>query len=79
MKLFNQALIGVSSLVMFATANPALAETTLRLAIWDANQKPALDETMMRFSEENPDIKVSIEVVPRSDYVTKLGNVHRGP
>lgn len=73
MKLMKRSLIGMSSLGMLvALAGPAFAEVTLRLSIWDANQKPALDQITARFSEENPDIKVSIEVVPRSDYVTKL-------
>jgi multiple sugar transport system substrate-binding protein len=58
--------------VLIALAGPAYAEVTLRLAIWDANQKPALDEIVTRFSAGNPDIKVSIEVVPRADYVSKL-------
>lgn len=71
--MFKSALAAMSSLAMLAAlASSAHAETTLRFAIWDANQKPAMEETMTRFSAANPDIKVSIEVVPRSDYVTKL-------
>lgn len=73
MKLFNKAIVGLSSLTLLAAmAGPAIAQTTLRLSIWDANQKPALDQIVARFSEDNPEINVSIEVVPRSDYVTKL-------
>lgn len=73
MKLFKPSLIGLSSLAMLAAlAYPAQAAVTLRLAIWDANQKPALEQIATRFSAENPEITVSIEVVPRSDYVTKL-------
>ncbi len=73
MKLFSKAIIGLSSLTLLAAmAGSALAQTTLRLSIWDANQKPALDQIVARFSEDNPEINVSIEVVPRSDYVTKL-------
>lgn len=73
MKPIKKIMIGMSSLAMFAAlAGPAFAEVTLRLSIWDANQKPALDQIVTRFSEENPDVKVSIEVVPRADYVSKL-------
>lgn len=53
-------------------ATPALAEVTLRLSIWDTSQVPMLEEISARFTEQHPDIKVSIEAVPRSDYVTKL-------
>lgn len=73
MKLFTPIIATAASLTLLsALIAPAFAETTLRLAIWDANQKPALDETMARFTEKHPDIKVSIEVVPRADYVSKL-------
>jgi len=73
MKLLKPLFATTASLVILgALAGPAYAEVTLRFAIWDPNQKPAMDETMARFSELNPDIKVSIEVVPRADYVSKL-------
>jgi len=73
MQLFRPILATVASLaVLGALAGPAYAEVTLRFAIWDANQKPAMEEIMSRFSAGHPGIKVSIEVVPRSDYVSKL-------
>ena len=73
MKMLKSLIATGASIVMFgALAVPAHAEVTLRLAIWDANQKPAIEEITNRFSEQNPDIKVSIEVVPRADYVSKL-------
>ena len=73
MKLFKPLLTGAASLtVLAALAGPAYAEVTLRFAMWDANQKPAMEQIMTRFTEQNPDIKVSIEVVPIADYITKL-------
>lgn len=63
---------GASIAMLGALIVPAYAEVTLRFAIWDANQKPAMEEITNRFSAQNPDIKVSIEVVPRADYVSKL-------
>ena len=73
MKLFKPLFATVASFAMLgALAGPAYADVTLRFAIWDPNQKPAMDETMARFTELHPDIKVSIEVVPRADYVSKL-------
>lgn len=73
MKLSKLLLGTAASISLLAgLMSSALAEATLRVSIWDANQKPALDEIASQFTEQNPDIKVSVEVVPRSDYVTKL-------
>lgn len=73
MKMMKRTLAAMLSLaVLGALATPALAEVTLRVSIWDANQRPALEEIAAQFTAQNPDIQISVEVVPRSDYVTKL-------
>jgi ABC-type glycerol-3-phosphate transport system substrate-binding protein len=73
MRLFKPLLTTIVPLAALAAlAGPAYADVTLRLAIWDANQKPAIEEIMARFTEQNPGINVSLEVVPRADYVSKL-------
>lgn len=73
MNLFKPILATVGSAALLAgLATPALAETVLRLSVWDTSQVPMLEEIASRFSEQHPDITVSIEAVPRSDYVTKL-------
>jgi multiple sugar transport system substrate-binding protein len=73
MRLFKPLLATIVPLAALAAlAGPAYADVTLRLAIWDANQKPAIEEIMARFTEQNPGINVSLEVVPRADYVSKL-------
>lgn len=46
---------------------------TLRYGIWDENQRPALEEIVSAFEQENPDIDVKIEVTsPTDQYWTKL-------
>jgi len=44
----------------------------LRYMIWDQNQEPAYRQALDLFMEQNPNIKVTIEVVPWGDYWTKL-------
>jgi multiple sugar transport system substrate-binding protein len=70
MRLLKPLISGIA--VLAAMAGPAYAEVTLRLAIWDPNQKPAIEEIMAKFTEQNPGITVQLEVVPRADYVSKL-------
>ncbi len=73
MKLLRPILGTIASAAVLAVlATPAAAEVTLRLSIWDTSQVPMLEEISAKFTEQHPDIKVSIEPVPRSDYVTKL-------
>ncbi|MBC2316210.1 sugar ABC transporter substrate-binding protein [Listeria booriae] len=44
----------------------------ITLALWDANQKPAMEEMSKAFMKENPDIKVNVELTPWDQYWTKL-------
>lgn len=41
-------------------------------AIWDKNQKPAMDAIAEEFHKENPNITVEIQVIPWGQYWTKL-------
>lgn len=50
----------------------ALAQTTVRYTLWDANQLPAYQQCAVAFSEQNPDIQVSIEQLGWDDYWTNI-------
>ncbi len=41
-------------------------------AIWDKNQKPAMDAIAEEFHKENPNITVEVQVIPWGQYWTKL-------
>jgi multiple sugar transport system substrate-binding protein len=45
---------------------------TLRYAIWDQNQVPALQQMVTAFKKTHPNISVDIEVTPFAQYFTKL-------
>jgi len=47
-------------------------DVTLRYAFWDKNQEPAMLDIIKGFENENPNIKVEIEVTPYRQYFTKL-------
>lgn len=47
-------------------------DTNLTFQIWDKNQQKGMEEIAAAFTEENPDIKVSVEVTPWDQYWTKL-------
>ncbi|MEN5073586.1 sugar ABC transporter substrate-binding protein [Isoptericola cucumis] len=51
-------------------ANDAQAEITY--AIWDENQKPAIDQNIKDFNKEYPNIKVTVDLTPYQQYFTKL-------
>lgn len=67
------ALMMVSGMAGFGiVAGASDGDVTLRYGIWDDNQKAALREIADKFEEENPGIKVEIEVTPWKDYWTTL-------
>lgn len=69
MKQFHRlALIGTLS----ALSGAALAQTTVRYTLWDANQLPAYQQCAVAFSEQNPDIQISIEQLGWDDYWTNI-------
>ena len=45
---------------------------TLTYAIWDKNQEPGMKAIADAFTQENPNIKVKVEVTPWNQYWTKL-------
>jgi multiple sugar transport system substrate-binding protein len=51
---------------------------TLRYAIWDKNQAPALQQMINAFEKSNPNIIVKLEVTPWADYWTKLETAATG-
>ena len=46
--------------------------TTLRYAIWDPNQKAAMEQIAAEFTAENPEVSVEVQLTPYADYFTKL-------
>lgn len=55
-----------------AITGTALAQTTIRYTLWDANQLPAYQQCADAFSEQNPDIQIAIEQLGWDDYWTNL-------
>ncbi|MGH3586908.1 MAG: ABC transporter substrate-binding protein [Pseudonocardia sp.] len=55
-----------------ATAAPTDAEAEITYAIWDENQKPAIDQNIKDFNEQYPNIKVTVDLTPYQQYFTKL-------
>jgi multiple sugar transport system substrate-binding protein len=53
-------------------------EVTLSYGIWDAAQKPAMEQIVSEFHKDHPDINVKIQVTPWDDYWTKLQTAATG-
>ncbi|MEN0023094.1 MAG: sugar ABC transporter substrate-binding protein [Microbacterium sp.] len=53
-------------------------DVTLSYAIWDENQKPAMEEIAAAFEEENPNVSIDIQVTPYKEYFTKLQTAATG-
>ena len=66
--------LGAMALGMFSAGLTAMADdaVTIRYGIWDSNQEPTLRAIADKFEEENPDIKVEIELTPYKEYFTAL-------
>ena len=54
------------------TAAASTGPVTISYAIWDNNQLPAHQQIIAAFEAKNPNIKVSVEVVPWEAYWNKL-------
>jgi multiple sugar transport system substrate-binding protein len=71
-------IVGVLTLSALALAGCGNAggsgsgSATLSMSIWDSNQLPAMQAMADKFTEENPDITVNIEVTPWDQYWTNL-------
>jgi multiple sugar transport system substrate-binding protein len=44
----------------------------LSYALWNQDQAPVMEELVAAFQEDNPDVDVSVEVTPFTEYFTKL-------
>lgn len=67
-------LLIVLVLVMVLSCVSVLAapKVTLRYALWDANQKPAMEAAIAAFMKANPGIEVKMELTEWNDYWTKI-------
>lgn len=69
----------IAALALVAAAPVAAQQTVqLRYMIWDSNQYPAYQKAIEIFMQENPHIKVNIELIPWSNYWTKLNTEAAG-
>lgn len=55
-----------------AEVAPTDAQAEITYAIWDENQKPAIDQNIKDFNETYPNIKVTVDLTPFQQYFTKL-------
>ncbi len=55
-----------------ATVAATDAQAEITYAIWDENQKPAIDQNIEDFNEKYPNIKVTVDLTPYQQYFTKL-------
>lgn len=53
-------------------------DVTLSYAIWDENQKPAMEDIAAAFEKENPNVTIDIQVTPYKEYFTKLQTATTG-
>lgn len=53
-------------------------DVTLSYAIWDENQKPAMEDIAAAFERENPNVTIDIQVTPYKEYFTKLQTAATG-
>lgn len=61
-----------------AGGESAGGDVTLSYAIWDENQKPAMEEIAAAFEKENPNVTIDIQVTPYKEYFTKLQTAATG-
>jgi multiple sugar transport system substrate-binding protein len=60
-----------------SSSSPAAGKTesgpvTLSYGIWDAKQKPAMQQMADAFHAAHPNITIDVQVTPNADYWTKL-------
>ncbi len=64
------ALTGCQSGDDGATSDEVAGEITY--AIWDVNQKPAMQRIIKEFEQQHPEVSVKLQLTPWKDYWTKL-------
>ncbi|WP_457100763.1 ABC transporter substrate-binding protein [Microbacterium sp. P5_E9] len=47
-------------------------KVTLKYALWDENQKPAMEQIISAFEKDHPNVTVDIQLIPSADYWTKI-------
>ncbi len=57
---------------LLSTGSGALAQTTIRYALWDSAQLPAYKQCAVAFHQQQPDIEISFEQLGWDDYWTNL-------
>jgi multiple sugar transport system substrate-binding protein len=55
-----------------SSGNASGEKAELRYTIWDSNQQPAYQKIIDNFQKANPNIKVTVQVVPWANYWDKL-------
>ena len=55
-----------------SAGKPESGPVTLTYGVWDAKQKPAMQQMADAFHAAHPDITIDVQVTPNSDYWTKL-------
>lgn len=66
------AALALSACSASATGEPSGGDITLSYAIWDENQKPAMEDIAAAYTEEHPNVTIEIQVTPYKEYFTKL-------
>ena len=62
----------VCTTLLFAAGAKETGKTKLSLALWDENQKPAIQKIVDRYNESQDTVNVVIELTPWDSYWTKL-------
>ena len=66
------AVLALSACSSSATGESSGGDITLSYAIWDENQKPAMEDIAAAYTEEHPNVTIEIQVTPYKEYFTKL-------
>ncbi|KAA8998084.1 sugar ABC transporter substrate-binding protein [Affinibrenneria salicis] len=68
----------IAAALLLPAMSYAANQITLRYSVWDRNQLPAEQEIAKRFEQQNPDIKVEVELTPAAQYFVKLDSAAAG-
>lgn len=47
-------------------------QINLKYALWDENQKPAMEEIIAAFEDQHPNVTVDVQIIPSTEYWTKI-------
>ncbi|NMB11478.1 MAG: sugar ABC transporter substrate-binding protein [Firmicutes bacterium] len=73
------AILSIAALLMACMFSAvAYADVKLSYRIWDVNQAPAMEAIAREFEEQNPGIRVEVEVIPWAQYWTNLETAATG-